>query len=218
VSPDTTINTWNAFGIYGVDIWWHPQPEIKIKTWDTYEILSGTDTLVTVLNYGDNIANNSNGIWARHRYSCLNCDGAIGNWTGVKDKYVGFRYKDTLNQFYYGWIKLDVAADASSFTVKVFAVSMMPSRTLIAGQLFSTGIEHGDRLVNITPVIKDKVIRLDGLDRSAEVIVVDMAGRQVMQLKIKPDESLDMRQYASGVYSLCVNYGVNRIIFKISLP
>lgn len=57
-----------------------------------------------------------------------------GNWQGdAKDKYLGLRIFFYSN-YYYGWARLDVAADGKSFTIKDYAYDTVAYEPLNAGQ------------------------------------------------------------------------------------
>ncbi len=64
--------------------------------------------------------------WGSTSYS------SFGNWANQTDKYLGLRLvlgADTV----YGWARLDVAGDASSFTIKDYAYQACPGLPILAG-------------------------------------------------------------------------------------
>lgn len=60
-------------------------------------------------------------------------------WNGAKDKYLGFRIfvgddENGEGQFKYGWIRMDIAEDASSFTIKDYAINHTINKPIKAGE------------------------------------------------------------------------------------
>jgi hypothetical protein len=69
-----------------------------------------------------------------------------GNWLGETDKYLGVKFSIGANT-HYGWIRLDVASDASSAVIKDFAYDATPNAPILAGDMLTTNIpELGDVL------------------------------------------------------------------------
>lgn len=59
---------------------------------------------------------------------------SIGNWIGQTDKYLALKLNVGTNT-YYGWVRLDVVATASSFTVKDYAFESTPNACILTGQI-----------------------------------------------------------------------------------
>ena len=68
------------------------------------------------------------------QYDGLLYSGQFGNWLGVNNQYLPLRITVGTDN-YYGWARLDVAADASSFTLKDFALNMGVNQPINAGQM-----------------------------------------------------------------------------------
>ena len=56
-----------------------------------------------------------------------------GNWIGQTDKYLALKLNVGTNT-YYGWVRLDVVATATSFTVKDYAYESTPNSCILTGQ------------------------------------------------------------------------------------
>lgn len=218
VYPDKTVSATEAFSVHGIDITHTAAPNVLAKTWEAYEILTGaSDTLPLALNHGAYIGTQSIGAWKQLHHSCLNCNGAVGYWTGLSNKYLAFRYKDAQNQYRYGWVLMDVAANASSFTIKEYALNTLPSTPMTAGQMFSLGIDPPSNNT-IKPVVHDRFLNLLGQPSKAGITVTDMSGRPVLRGTLKPGERMDLSAYPSGMYLLHVRSGDIQQGFKIVLP
>jgi hypothetical protein len=70
----------------------------------------------------------------------LNENGVSGYWLGVNDKYLGVRVRVGL-AWYYGWIRLNIPADAGSYTVKDFAYNSTQNTFILAGDNGSNSIQ-----------------------------------------------------------------------------
>lgn len=73
-------------------------------------------------------------------------------WVGGEtDKYLGVRFKDLNNIYYYGWIKVSLAADFSVLTIKDYAYESSPGALIKVGAVSSvpavtlvTGVDGGN--------------------------------------------------------------------------
>ena len=59
---------------------------------------------------------------------------SVGNWVGATDKYLALKLNVGTNT-YYGWVRLDVVATSSSFTVKDYAFEITPNACILTGQI-----------------------------------------------------------------------------------
>ncbi|HWZ23519.1 MAG TPA: hypothetical protein VNW06_12740 [Cytophagaceae bacterium] len=75
-----------------------------------------------------------------------------GAWVGGEtDKYLGVRFKDVNGIYYYGWVRLSLAADFSVLTIKDYAYESSPGALIKAGAMSSvpavtlvTGVDGGN--------------------------------------------------------------------------
>ncbi len=101
------------------------------------------------------------------------------NWKGpVVDGYLGLRIFKT-NGLHMGWVRLDIAADNRSFTVKDFAFQQTAQASILAGEPTLSEVEH---------MLEDLKIGQSGnrifLEKSTEygqidVRVMDLSGREL---------------------------------------
>lgn len=206
VNPDTTINSWsvaspcfmgktgNINGRY-VDIWWHPGPEVVINPMNVEILYDASGTYPAKLNLNDSIT--PAGQWKKVPYDALSASGN-GNWqTDATDKYLGFRYNDS-TQMQYGWIKLTVAAGATSFTIKEWAHRPLK---INAGQTNTTSVQH---IVdnNIELVMQNRQLSFSNLAAGHDytVTIAGMDGRVVKRTSIKDKNTVGIGELATGVY------------------
>lgn len=64
---------------------------------------------------------------------------AYGNWPGVSDKYMGFRFAIGA-QTHYGWVRLSCAASGDVLTIKEYAYNTTPGAGIVAGQTSLVGV------------------------------------------------------------------------------
>jgi len=145
VNPDKVVSTWSDYelrldhapGSYGepgtFSLWFHDTPEVVINAFDEAEVLSDSGGLPLALAKGDAIGDApATGKWSLPAYAALNGSGATGNWIGVKDKYLGLRFKKD-GKWAYGWARLDVDAPPTNFVLKDYAYASTPNTGLKAG-------------------------------------------------------------------------------------
>jgi hypothetical protein len=86
-----------------------------------------------VLSSGDDISSNATE-WGLDQYGILNAP-----WYGGGDKYFGMRFQSG-GQTYYGWARVSIPADGSSFTIKDFAYESTPGASITCGDQGTSGV------------------------------------------------------------------------------
>jgi hypothetical protein len=115
-----------------------------------------------------------------------------GNWGGEEngDGYLGVEFEAGGGTTHYAWVRIDVAADASSMTVKDYAFQATPDTPIEAGQMMSTSSEsgplEGDFRLSAAypnPFANDATLELE-VARAQDVTVemFDVLGRSVQVL------------------------------------
>ena len=61
----------------------------------------------------------------------------LGNWNGLSNRYIPLQL-NLNSQKYYGWVRLNVASNAASFTVKDYAYNTKPKHLILAGDTSCT--------------------------------------------------------------------------------
>ncbi len=148
LSPDVTITGWNVYIFHFAEadstvglsdtgtfhLWLHPFPDMQLNCLDINSEVMIADTANSfpyALNANDSIST-SQALWLNPSYVDLNDGGSGGNWVGVKDKYLGLRFKMNGNT-HYGWARLDVNAIPDTFTIKDYAYESTPGLGILAG-------------------------------------------------------------------------------------
>jgi hypothetical protein len=203
VHPDTTINTWNDFMVFGIDIWWHPSPEVVVKSWGDWEVLcSSSDTLPLALNKDEEISENSTGSWMKVQYRCLNCYGAVGHWTSTGDKYLAARNKSG-SGWVYGWARLSIAANGMAFTIKDYAIQANDNMMIKAGQMIGTGIGSPLHPTGVyQPRIASGTMSFPNLPADHKLVIYDLNGHIVYSSLVSNRSVVDILQLPSSIYIL----------------
>ena len=138
---------------------------------------------------------NANSVGVLNINSC-----AIGrsHWCGVNDKYLGLRFNFNAG-LHYGWVKLDVNASGSSFTIKEYAYVVEPNTGLTAGQLPLGIDDHSFSKIKV--VALNKSISLYNLPESSNYAVYTMTGKEILKGSTSQhDYVIKAPTLSSGIY------------------
>jgi hypothetical protein len=129
----------------------------------------------------------------------------IGNFMGVTGKFLPLRF-DVGTSRYYGWVRLDVAADARSFTVIDYAYTNLLNSYSITGQLVGISESALNNKVNIFSFNKNITVELDPeVTPEGTIAVTDVAGKQISETSVSSNSVIiPMDQAQSGVYLVTV--------------
>jgi hypothetical protein len=229
INPDITINTDEGFydldmnldGIYDFKIWLslNPNPRIKITTLNdnnsfAYYVVDGCFMAKRFELNDSIIINPPMGNYSNTGYLALTgvsfCMHS-GAFIGQTDKYIGMKLiKNGIT--YYGWLRVDVAADATWFTVKDFAYSPTAFR---AGQIISNMDENyegnneikvfeNESEIIVKPIANQKIIagQITNLLSQANQISVDNDEIRIVKSKYRTGLYFLTLQTTSGKYSI----------------
>lgn len=137
-----------------------------------------------------------------------------GSWLGAQDKYLPLRFEIS-GQTHYGWVRLDVDANAKSFTVKDYAYNTTPNQKILAGQTV-VGINKvlSEKGINIHAYEKDIYLTLHKeLNPEGTIIITNNLGQIIYKAKVTgavTKISLG-EEFKTGVYFVNINLqeGVN---------
>lgn len=117
---------------------------------------------------------------------------SIGNWIGQTDKYLALKLNVGTNT-YYGWVRLDVVATASSFTVKDYAYESTPNSCILTGQI-PLGISENssDNYLSIAPnPFNDATtIQTSGNFGARTLTIYDVFGQVLSNQVMSSDETI----------------------------
>ncbi len=140
-----------------------------------------------------------------------------GNWWPEEvDKYLGVYFKDEIDKYHYGWIRLSVLDSAEVLVIKDYAYNEQPETGLLAGTLIS-GIEESKNNLDATIYSFDKNLYIKLNDYyNTKLIIENIAGEKIITKNLENEfESINMDLYPSGVYLVTLLQNEKRIDKKI---
>lgn len=166
------------------------------------------------LTAGDPI-NNTNGVFssARGDFNYNGCAYPGSQFCDGMDGFVGLHFKIGANT-HYGWVRIQVASNASNIVIKDFAYNTTPGESIDAGQ---TTLSIDEFSVNDVRVVAlNKSIALYNLPESTNYNLYSISGQSVMQGKTNDATYvIEASSMATGVYILELNdTATNAVIRK----
>jgi hypothetical protein len=137
-----------------------------------------------------------------------------GDWLGQTDKYLGVKFSVGANT-HYGWIRLDVASDATSAVIKDFAYDATADAPILAGDMITTSVPE---LGEIVFWKQQNNISLNFGDiefQNAEISIYNALG-QVVKSENTSDKhtNISTNDLNSGLYIVSVVIGNQKTSFK----
>lgn len=128
-----------------------------------------------------------------------------GNFLGQNGKFLPLRF-DFGGGRYYGWVRLNVAGDAKSFTVIDYAYTNYLNSYSITGQTVGISEAALNNKVNIFSYNKNITVQMDpSLLIDGTIMITDASGRKVSETDIKSQETnIAMEQVSTGIYLVTV--------------
>jgi hypothetical protein len=182
----------------------HTDAEIEAEhdeAFFAYDIITnGTDTVLIAKML--NLNENPGLYWAtmQHGYLALPEDGYQG-FAGAGDKYVSL-LKDHGGHNHYGWVLINVSADASSILVKAFGYNRSHNNLVVnAGQFDNnvTSIESNNSQVTIYNAGKQLFVK-NKSGHFTQLNIFDLSGKLVQSLAIGNTHAQIDCSFLSGVY------------------
>jgi hypothetical protein len=214
ISPDQTYTDYQGYSIplgsgrgSRIDIDKTPN-EITISTnSDNVEVMFD-GAYPAALHLGTHIGPQGN--WRKPEHDVLNRNGAEGYWIGVEDRYLPVRYQ-TAAGWHYAWIRLDIDAEATFFTLKEYAISAKANEAIAAGREVTAGVEEN---------VPAKSWTLEGRELSTsvdwEVQVVSLSGVVLVSESLDAGETL-MLDVEAGLYLVSIGTKQSSEVLKVAI-
>lgn len=127
-----------------------------------------------------------------------------GNWLGQTDKYLALKLNVGTNT-YYGWVRLDVVATATSFTVKDYAYESTPNTCIVTGEIPLGIVENSsENYLSIAPnPFHDMTsIQTSGNFGAGTLTIYDVFGQVLSNQVMSSDETFTFSRehLPSGIY------------------
>ncbi len=128
----------------------------------------------------------------------------IGNFSGTEG-YVGVRF-DVAGAVHYGWVRVEMAVDGTSMTIKDYAYNATAGTAINAGDMGGTPVGINDIANNV--IIRNQYnklnIELVNIN-NAEISVVNLAGQVVINDQMTTNvKEINMSDLTTGIYMVNV--------------
>ena len=136
------------------------------------------------------------------------CDGQV-------DKYLGLRITIGADK-HYGWVRMDIPSDASSITIKDYAINTVANEGILAGETATAGIANNNFKGFNYFVDKNNQLNLSANISMEKVSLHNTLGQQVVSQKLSnTNETVELSGLQSGVYIATVSIDGASKTFKI---
>mgnify|MGYP006188524309 CR=1 FL=1 len=125
-----------------------------------------------------------------------------GNFLGTEG-YIGVRF-DISGSTHYGWVRVEMAADATSMTIKDYAYDATPNTAIAAGDMGPVGVDE----VNFETAIQfisnqnnQVTVKMNTTITNGMINVVSIDGKSVASINVNSQtELVDLSNLSSGIY------------------
>ena len=183
------------------------EPSTTTSSYETVTALNDGDAIGAVAQFGTSsgygLVLGIGGSWVAPENSYTYIYN-IGNFLGAVDKFVGTKFTAGANT-HYGWVRVDVAADASTITIKDYAFNASPDGSINAGQMAGqmAGLENFavDNKVTIKTTLEEAMINVTPDLIGGSLVITDMAGKEVKSAVINDiNAKISYTGLNTGVY------------------
>lgn len=225
--PDYTVNpdnVWKSFQIeanaddkyYGAFV---DGGALKMETYQKPLICNGSTRNITFLGNNEPV-NATRNMVAGGTYPDLHVlrNSSYTVWDGLTG-YIGFEYYRNGNSCY-GWFKVIVSADGSSYTLTDYAYNTEPNGTIYTPNVLDVEEINANQDVVIFPNPFESQITIDTsklLGEKIKVAVVTILGQSIYEESFNVNSqstTIDTHSLAKGLYIIELTVGENKSIVK----
>lgn len=138
-----------------------------------------------------------------------------GNFLGQTDKFLGARF-DIGGNTHYGWVRLDVAADGTTITVKDYAYNTIATESIQAGQ--TVGLENisVENKVSIKTLMNEAYINVTPDLIGGRIVITDLNGKEISSVEVTDiNTKIEYTNIQNGVYLLVAQFESGSVSKKI---
>lgn len=186
----------------------HFHPDTSLETVEIYcfdentEIMVDSNTLEPlVLSTGDSICSTSltwynTIVWGGNETLFMD-----NNWAGKQNRYMGLRMRKN-NEWRYAWLRLDVPADESSFTVKDFAYESSAGRRISAGSGITAIAESHRTEQTVSMYTCGHLLYINGIQPAGAAMEIYSLSGQLLQKSViqASNGNIDLNMLRDGIY------------------
>lgn len=140
-----------------------------------------------------------------------------GNFVGATDAYIGVSF-DISGSTHYGWVRCDVASDATTVTIKDYAYDATAGTTINAGDMGSAGLDGipTEDKVNFKTLLDHTVVNVTPDLIGSELAMVDLAGNTVSSVVINDvNTTVQYNDLKAGIYMVVVKTDTDNVSKKV---
>lgn len=155
---------------------------------------------------------------ANENYQTLNWQGCAytnSQWCdGQVDKYLGLRITIGGDKFY-GWVRMDIPADASSITIKDYAINTVANEGIVAGDTGTVGVGENS-FQGFKYAVANNQLTLSTNTPMDKVSLHNMLGQEVISQKLSSNnETVNLSGLQAGIYIATVSINGNNKTVKL---
>lgn len=140
-----------------------------------------------------------------------------GNWLGVTDKYLGFRFIENGNT-HFGWMRMTVNSDASVVTVKEWGYGLYTQFPLCVGNVegcFPGILNNSDELA-LVRFFNNRLEVKTVNGTAGNLTIVNTEGKVVYNNAINNSyESIDLSNFSAGLYIVNAEFAEGAVQHKV---
>lgn len=138
-----------------------------------------------------------------------------GEFLGSTDKYLGVKFTAGATT-HYGWVRLDVAADASTITIKDYAYNQFPDGEILAGQMVGLENISVEEKVTVKTTLNEAIINVTPDLIGGKVNLYNMSGQLVASTSIQDvDTKLSFEGIETGIYTVAAQFDAGQVTKKV---
>lgn len=146
--------------------------------------------------------------------------GSGGNFLGLSGKFLPLRFT-IIDETFYGWVRLNVAADAQSFTVIDYAYRNAPDSQSFTGLQTDASIHENElaRSLNIYSYNKNIIVKMDqSVPAEAIVSVTNLLGQEITNVQMNDQQiTIPMQETKTGIYLVTVRQNGDIFTKRVSI-
>ena len=135
---------------------------------------------------------------------------------GATDKYLGVSFADASSNTYYGWVKLSVAANAETITIKEYAYNAAAGQAINTCQTAGLNEANIDDKVTIKTTLNSASINVTPDLLGGTLSIVSMSGQTVKTMKIANiDTTISFDGVDTGIYMVNAKFDGGAVNKKV---
>jgi len=138
-----------------------------------------------------------------------------GNFLGTGDGYIGLKFMIGTNT-HYGWVRVNLAADALSMLVKDYGYDATPNTQILAGAQPTAVVENSINTVQIFSNANGINVNMNNATVEGTILITDVLGHEVANVAVSSSSQVvSMDNATAGIYFVTVYQNGSKITKKV---